>query len=434
MHNVSIIRLISFFFVIALLIINGSFIIEYKRQIKDIEYFTFQRFMLGMRMRENDDPNAPQALAKIGLRNSSLSKLEIRENGKKILEDSYCDMIQYQKKLYFVPRDPLPPEKSLLRIMLLAGIKVSAEGNKISMNDKPALENIEEFSLHNLWILWGTINSVTIIFFSIVLRKLLRLRNLKSAIRVAGDSNKFEAIPIDSNDELGQIATEFNLAMKKLHLMKEARTLFLRNILHELRTPVMKGKILASIIKDEEFKDQLRQIFIRQEVLVGEMVKVEKLTSNEWKLAKKEYRLVDIIDHAIDLLLMKNKDRIEINAEDKTPVLLVDFELFSTAIKNLIDNALKYSKDHIVIDIYQDSLRIGNTGEKIPEQRLDFTRAFNREVESTNSGLGLGLYIANQIFLKHDCELTYQYINTTNYFLLHFMAVSNNLLELKSKV
>ena len=425
MRNISIIKLISFFFILALVVINISFTIEYNRQIKDLNYFTFQRFMMGMRTIGEEPQNKDDLLAELGIKLSDTPKNEIRTNGKKLLEDSYCDMILYHNTLYFVPRDPPPPKKSMVKIMLLAGIAPKSDEEVISMDDRPALENLENFSLNRLWILWGTMNVVTVIFFIIVLRKLLRLRNLKSAIRAFGDQTTFQEIPVDSKDELGEIAAEFNLAMKKIHLLKESRTLFLRNILHELRTPVMKGKILASIIKDDEFKGQLRQIFIRQEVLLGEMVKVEKLASNEWVLSTKEYRLVDILDHAIDLLLMHDTKRICINAEDTTPILMADFELLATAVKNLLDNALKYSKNDVIVDICPDHISICSDGEKIPEQRLDFTRAFNRDIESTSIGLGLGLYIANSIILKHSFDLLYHHENGKNYFRIFFQPISH---------
>lgn len=420
MRNLSILKLVSLFFSITLIIINLSFAVEYQRQIKDLEYFTFQRFMMGMRTIGEEPQDRDAILKNLGVKLSQTSKTEIRERGNKLLEDSYCDMIKYNHKLYFVPRDPPPPKKSLVKIMLLAGIVPTSEQEALSMDDRPALENLEEFSLSRLWILWGTINSVTIVFFIIVVRKLLRLRSLKSAIRICGDTPNYQKIPITSQDELGEIATEFNLAMKKLHRIKEARTLFLRNILHELRTPVMKGKIISDILKDEEFKGQLRQIFVRQEVLLGEIVKVEKLTSNEMILVMKEYRVVDILDHAIDLLLMQDTHRIDIHAEDKTPILEADFELLATAIKNLLDNALKYSHDVVDVYICPRELQILSCGEKIHEQRLDFSRAFNKEVESTNTGLGLGLYIANQIIVKHGYTLQYHYKNGKNCFSLKF--------------
>lgn len=389
--------------------------------------------MMGMRTIGEEPKNRDALLANLGIKFSAISKSEIRINGKKLLEDSYCDMISYHNKLYFVPRDPPPPKNSIVKIMLLAGITPKTNGETISMDDRPALENLEDVSLNRLWVLWGIINIVTITFFMMVLRKLLRLKSLKNSIRAFGESKTFQKITVDSSDELGEIATEFNLTMEKVHLLKEARTLFLRNILHELRTPVMKGKILAGIIKDTEFQAPLRQIFIRQEVLLGEMVKVEKLTSDEWILLTKEYRLVDIVDHAVDLLLIQDTTRIYINAQDDTPIIMADFELFSTAIKNLIDNALKYSKADVIIDIYENNLKIASVGEMIPQERLDFTRAFNRKVESTNVGLGLGLYIANQIFLKHNCVLSYKHENYTNYFFIHFTAITKNLLKFRNE-
>lgn len=376
--------------------------------------------MMGMRTIGDEPSDRDDTLQKLGIKLSDANKSEIRQNGLKILEDSYCDMILYQEKLYFVPRDPPPPKKSMVKIMLLAGIASSPDQEAISMDDRPALENLENSSLNRLWVLWGTIDTVIILFFIIVLRKLLRLRSLKSAIRAFGDANLSEEIPVDSKDELGEIATEFNLAMKKIHLLKEARTLFLRNILHELRTPVMKGKMLASIIKDDEFKGQLRQIFVRQEILLGEMVKVEKLASNEWVFVAKEYRIVDILDHAIDLLLIHDTKRICIHAQEITPIILANFELLSTSIKNLLDNALKYSKENVSVDIHLDHVSICSTGEPIPDQRLDFSKAFNRDVESTSIGLGLGLYISNTIIIKHHYQLKYSHDEGKNYFKIYF--------------
>ena len=64
----------------------------------------------------------------------------------------------------------------------------------------------------------------------------------------------------------------------------------------------------------------------------------------------------------------------------------------------MIDNALKYSNDKVVVSIDKSALCIISVGSELEPERLEFDRAFNRRVEASNSGLGLGLYIANQIF------------------------------------
>lgn len=420
MRSISIVKLISFFFFAALIIVNSAFFIESNRQIRDAEYFTYQRFMLGMRIRGQEDGNITQQLEQIGLKDSSLSPSEIRQNGEKIFSDSYADMIRYNKKFYFVPRFSTVDPKMLPQIMTAAGLDPSKK--KILRNEL-ALENLKELSSNRIGILWLVVNIVMTAFFIAVLRKLLKLRNLKNFIRKAGETDKLEPIKIEANDEIGQIASEFNATMQKINTIKEARALFLRNILHEFRNPIMRGRIMADIIaellQDDKFKNRLKQIFIRLEIILGEVVKVEKLVSNEWGLKKNKHRVIDIIDHSIDLLLLKDTSRIEVRVNNEINAVEVDFELYATGVKNLIDNALKYSSGKVLVSIDKNTVCISSIGDKLEAERLDFERAFNRRVEASNSGLGLGLYIANQIFKKHGHTLKYKYEDGKNNFLIY---------------
>ena len=422
MRNLSIVKLISFFFFVALITINSAFFIESNRQIRDAEYFTYQRFMLGMRIRGQEDGNITQQLEQIGLKDSSLNPSEIRQNGEKIFSDSYADMIRYNKKFYFVPRFLSVDSNMLSQIMAAAGLAPSR--SSIIRNGVP-LENLKELSSNRIWILWFIVNIVMMAFFIAVLRKLLKLRNLKNFIRKAGEKDKLEPIKIDANDEIAQIASEFNATMQKINTMKEARALFLRNILHEFRNPIMKGRIMTDMIdellQDDKFKNILKKIFIRLEIILGEVVKVEKLVSNEWGLKKTKHRVIDIIDHSIDLLLLKDTSRIEVRADNEISAVEVDFELYATGVKNLIDNALKYSSDKVLVSINKNTVCISSIGDKLEAERLDFERAFNRKVEASNSGLGLGLYIANQIFKKHGHTLKYMYEDGKNNFLIYFI-------------
>ena len=423
MRNITIIKLISFFFFAALVIVNLAFFIESKRQIRDAEYFAYQRFMLGMRIRGQEDGNITKQLAQIGLKNSDLDPNEIRQNGEKIFSDSYADMIRYNKKFYFVPRFSSIDPKMFSRIMDAAGLNISSE-NDIAKNDLP-LENLEEISSHNIWILWLIVNIVMAAFFIVVLKKLLRLRNLKNMIRRAGEEDKFRLLKVEANDEIGQIAGEFNTTMQKIDAIKQARALFLRNILHEFRNPIMKGRImadmLAEILQDDKFKSRLKQIFIRLEMILGEVVKVEKLVSNQWELKKNKHRVIDIVDHSVDMLLLKDTSRIEVRADAEISAVEVDFELYATGVKNLIDNALKYSSGKVLVNIDKNTVCISSTGDELEPERLDFERAFNRKVETSNSGLGLGLYIANQIFIKHGHTLKYKHEDSKNNFLIYFI-------------
>ena len=422
MRNISIIKLISFFFFAALITVNLAFFIESKRQIRDAEYHTYERFMLGMRIRGQAEGDTAKQLAQIGLKNSELDPIKIRQGGEKIYSDSYTDMIRYNKKFYFVPRFSSIDPKMFSRIMDAAGLNISSKDD-IAKNDVP-LENLEEISSYSIWVLWLVVNIVMVAFFIVVLKKLLRLRNLKNMIRRAGEEDKFKLIKVEANDEIGQIAGEFNTTMQKIDAIKQARALFLRNILHEFRNPIMKGRIMADmiaeILQDDKAGDRLKQIFIRLEMILGEVVKVEKLVSSEWELKKNKHRVIDIVDHSVDMLLLKDTSRMEVLADGEISAVEVDFELYATGVKNLIDNALKYSSDKVVVTIDKSALYISSVGDELEPERLEFDRAFNRRVETSNSGLGLGLYIANQIFKKHDHVLKYKHEGGKNIFMIYF--------------
>ena len=168
MRNISIIKLISFFFFAALITVNLAFFIESKRQVRDAEYLTYERFMLGMRIRGQEDDNTTKQLAQIGLKNSVLDPDEIRQGGEKIFSDSYADMIRYNKKLYFVPRFSSIDPKMFSRIMDAAGLELSGKDD-IAKNDVP-LENLEEISSNGIWILWLVVNIVMVVFFIVVLK------------------------------------------------------------------------------------------------------------------------------------------------------------------------------------------------------------------------------------------------------------------------
>ncbi|MCD8477640.1 MAG: ArsS family sensor histidine kinase [Sulfurospirillum sp.] len=297
---------------------------------------------------------------------SSMPTQKLHDRGEVLLEDPLFEMMRYEKKLYFVPKKDLPPPPPP---HAFGDFGMPPPPLPIRLvHEKIVLEDEGLFSPYRVWILGGVINLLMLLFFGVVLKKLLRLRHLKSAIEHVGDAQTFQAIGVESEDELGEIAIEFNHAMEKIHHLKEARTLFLRNILHELKTPIMKGKIVCHSLENAKHQSQMERIFERLETLLDEMVKVEKLSSNEWVLEPKAYRMIDVLDHARDLLLC-DTSRIEVHSEEFIPLILIDFELFATALKNLLDNALKHSTQKVDVVIEEGMVSIESVGERLPKRR-----------------------------------------------------------------
>lgn len=379
----------------------------------DTYFVAFQRFGMAMERIHDSKDNLEQRLLQLYIKQSEVSKEELQATGELLYADPISKMILYANRLYFIPQPP-PPHKNKEQFF-----QNDRPLFRPQPPDMPILEDTKSFSSYSLWALSLLINTVLILLFSVVLRKLWRLKQLKQAIRFFGEDKKFNAVMIQSEDELGQIAKEFNVAMEKIDALKEARTLFLRNILHELKTPIMKGRLISHSLENVTKKEQLERIFERLESLLGEMTHVEKLSSNEWVMDVKEYRLVDVVDHAMDLL-MSDTSKIHIQENPTAPLLNVDFELFATALKNILDNALKHSNQNVDVLISKKSICVYSVGEKMSEKKLNFSRPFNRETEGSTVGLGLGLYITNAITLKHGFRFLYEYKDKKNCFSIVF--------------
>lgn len=140
---------------------------------------------------------------------------------------------------------------------------------------------------------------------------------------------------------------------------------------------------------------------------------MERFSSGEININAREYRFVDILDHTCDIL-MCDKKNITIKGEDSALLINVDFELFAIALKNLLDNALKYSSTKPTLIILSKAIEICSVGEPLSEENRHFSKPFNRTYESSMTGLGL--YITHSILEKHGYKLEYQYASGLNCF------------------
>ena len=98
------------------------------------------------------------------------------------------------------------------------------------------------------------------------------------------------------------------------------------------------------------------------------------------------------------------------------PHVTADFEYFSIALKNIIDNALKYSQTPPLVQVRENSLSVCSSGEALHNYLKNMDRIFNRPYESGSGSLGLGLYIANAIVTRHGYRLDYTHNEGMNCF------------------
>jgi two-component system OmpR family sensor kinase len=196
-------------------------------------------------------------------------------------------------------------------------------------------------------IIFGFVFAIIILSYIMTIRKIKPLRRLKRQMdKFAGGSLDIDCRR-DGEDEISQVSNSFQHAVEQIQKLNNSRQLFLRNIMHELKTPITKGRITAEMIESGKQKDRLINVFEKLELLINEFASIEQITSGAGIQNIRPARLMDIIDESIDLAMVPTKAlKLEI---DDSLILNVDFRLFTTAIKNLIDNGIKYSIDNFVI-------------------------------------------------------------------------------------
>lgn len=267
----------------------------------------------------------------------------------------------------------------------------------------------------NLMSAYVTLISILSIAFILIIYRLHPLRRLRKQIARFGEGDMGVRFGIDGSDEIALIANELESTQNKIRSLLESRTLFLRNIMHELKTPIAKGRIVATMLSDEKQRGRFEGIFERLESLIGEFALIEEITSGNQYHEKKEYRLVDIIDGAIDMAMVEY-DAVE-RSIDSAIKIEADYRLFVTAAKNLIDNAIKYSPEKKMnIWMEEGEIVFANVGEPLKKPLNYYIEPFTKE-HPTKDSFGLGLYIVDAILKEHDYVLAYERRENTNCFI-----------------
>ncbi len=264
------------------------------------------------------------------------------------------------------------------------------------------------------------LNIVFISFYMFLLNRLTPLNALKENIHRFSKGDLDIDTSTKGKDEISDVANEFNNAIIQIRELTESRNLFLRNIMHEFKTPITRGFIIADMLEGHKYHNNLKKAFERLEYLLSELARLEMFTSNNVTLNKRKIEVHNIIDNTLEILLL---DKGSILIEDNTlePLNInVDLELFSIAIKNLIDNAIKYGEEIPTIILNANEITIKSKGKELEKPLCEYFKPFNRNYESCSHSLGLGLYIVHSILKAHEFSLEYQYEEGENLFTILF--------------
>ena len=230
--------------------------------------------------------------------------------------------------------------------------------------------------------------------------------------------------PISVTDclETEHIGEAFNQVLGRMKMLDTSRQEFVSNVSHELRTPITSMKVLAdSLISQKDAPIELYQEFMTD--IAAEIDREDKIITELLSLVKMDRTAADLnisevdIDALVELIMRRlrpiaQKRDVEVVYESVRPVTAaVDEVKLTLVISNLVENAVKYNKEHGWVRVRLDAdhqyftVEVADSGVGIPRDSLEHIYERFYRVDKSRSreigGTGLGLAITRSAILMH---------------------------------
>lgn len=253
-------------------------------------------------------------------------------------------------------------------------------------------------------------------------------------IYLTGEFNQMAARISKAWDEIRNLNVELEVANEKLSKVDEMKSNLIDTVSHELRTPLTSIKGYTSrIIRnyDDISKEQqisnlrvVKQQADRLSRLVEDLLVIPDIESEEsLRLYPDSVNLSELLSHAVAMLQEKSAKNIELLTPEKPVFIFADPDRMEQVVLNLLDNAIKYSKEDsqepISIACTQDEknayLSIWNPSEVISQKTLDTLfekfKRLDERLTRTTRGTGLGLFITRGLIEAMGGEIQLIYNN-----------------------
>jgi two-component system sensor histidine kinase CpxA len=247
------------------------------------------------------------------------------------------------------------------------------------------------------------------------------IRHLRAATRsiAAGDLGvRVSSLIGARRDELAMLALDFDLMAERLRALLESHRELLRDVSHELRSPLARLQIALGLARrpnanlEQEF-DRIEQETGRLDELIGEILSLSRLDDPARRLSAEAVNLEELLETLIDNARVEAEPRsirIQLHAPG-APSIEGDRELLFRALENVLRNAVRFSPDGAVVELAVERteqeavIRVTDHGPGVPPASLErifepfFCVAQARDRDS--GGYGIGLAITARVAALH---------------------------------
>lgn len=307
--------------------------------------------------------------------------------------------------------DKIPEGTELTRGVLLTSVSTDIIRSTLDILD------------HRAFIIM-IIMIVCILVIAMVLTQILirPFDRISRAINEIKDDHIDEPISVPDYLETEHIVDAFNSLIRRMKIVDNSRQEFVANVSHELKTPITSMKVLAdSLLGQQDVPVQLYREFLvdiaeeidREDKTINDLLALVKMDKTAAKLNISVVHMNNLAEIILKRLRpIARKNDIEVNLVSAREVLAeVDEVKMSLILTNLVENAIKYNKEHGEVTVTLDAdhqfftVEVADTGIGIPEDAiLQIYERFYR-VDKSHSreigGTGLGLAITKSAIRLH---------------------------------
>jgi two-component system OmpR family sensor kinase len=240
-----------------------------------------------------------------------------------------------------------------------------------------------------------------------------RVGRLELAADEVAKGRFIDPLPVDSNDELGQLTRTFNQMQAQLRQVDVARKEFIATASHELRTPIFSLAGFVELLQDEDLDEATRREFL--ETMSEQVARLQKLSVDLLDLSRLDAGSLDLQTESVDLseltrsvvheftpALVEHHTDLDVQLPQEGPEALCDRERVAQIVRILLDNALQHTPagTHVSVRTIRRNgtadVTVADTGPGLPFESR--TKVFERfYTGDATRGAGLGLAIAREL-------------------------------------
>jgi signal transduction histidine kinase len=232
----------------------------------------------------------------------------------------------------------------------------------------------------------------------------------------------------NTNKDLTKTNLKLVFAYEKLHKLDRAKSEFLSIASHQLRTPLTSIKGFTSLLMEgtygkvsNQVNVVLSKIFISNERLINlveDLLNISRIESGRFVFDLKENEICPLLESVVDSFAVPAKAKnIEIeyhHPTKKIPPFVFDKNKMQELLSNLLDNAVKYTKEGIIkVTLKQEAkkiqITIKDSGMGIPKGETEYIfDKFQRGkgvTQVNTEGVGLGLYVCKKVIEAHNGKI-----------------------------